>query len=211
MENKVLKTELRDHQIECFEFLNNNPYGGILLPMGTGKTLIYLKLAYEQFKKGQISAIMFAAPKGAYGNFITEVEKHTEQSLLKNIDLVQWVGQNDRKIEEFSKVLLKKDGRLKIFVFNIEAISSKRSRCLAFCTKFLTIHATSFAIDEASCIKNSSSIRTEMALTLSKKAKYRFAITGSAITNSPINLWTIWLSSIRSYWCSYWYCCFSCG
>ena len=159
--------------------------------MGTGKTLIYLKWAYDKYVNGEITAILWAAPKGAYGNFVSEIIAHTSPELKEKIDLVKWVGQNDTRIKVFTEKLLKRDGRLKIFLFNIEAISSKRSRCLAFCNKFLTFHHTAFAIDEASCIKNSTSIRTDMALKLGLKAKYNHAITGSAITNSPIDLWTI--------------------
>lgn len=186
-----ITTKLREHQEEAYEFFEPKEYGGILLPMGTGKTLIYLKWAYDKYLKGEISAIVWTAPKGAYGNFVSEVIKHTSPELKNQIDLVKWVGQDNKRIEIFSQKLLKRDGRLKIFLFNIEAISSKRSRCLAFCNKFLTFHHAAFAIDEASCIKNSSSIRTDMALKLGLKAKYNHAITGSAITNSPIDLWTI--------------------
>lgn len=188
---KYSNTVPREHQLEALNFIetNSRDYSGILLSMGTGKTLIYLSWAYKQFAEGKISAILWGAPKGAYGNFLSEIEKHTPKNLL--IDVVQWVGQNEKKMQEFSQVLLKRDGRLKIFVFNVEAISSKKSRCLAFCQKFIKTHKTSFAIDEASCIKNMSSIRTEMALKLAANADYRHAITGSAITESPIDLWGI--------------------
>lgn len=174
------------HQLECFDMFKDQRYGGILLPMGTGKTLIYISLAVKAYFEEKITGILFLAPKGSYGNFTQEFAKHAPENL--QYDMVQWTGQSGKKEEEL-KTLFERGNKLKVFVVNLEALSRKKTRALNWCTRFVIIHKASVAVDEASKIKNMSAITTGNTIDLGKKAVHKFIITGSGITNSPMDLW----------------------
>ena len=49
---------------------------------------------------------------------------------------------------------------------------------------------TFFVVDESSAIKNRSARRTKACLKLSRLAKYRRILTGTPVTQGPLDLWS---------------------
>jgi SNF2 family DNA or RNA helicase len=79
------------------------------------------------------------------------------------------------------------DFRLKIFVMNVEALSTKKGVDAA---RLFLIGKSMMIIDESTTIKNPQAKRTKNILTIGKEAKYRRILTGSPVTQSPMDLWS---------------------
>ena len=87
---------------------------------------------------------------------------------------------------------------------NVEALSTKKG--VDFAAKFLSSHRTLMAIDESTTIKNPEAKRTKNIVTLGKLATYRRILTGSPITNSPLDLFSqaVFLDNYILGFDSYW-------
>lgn len=179
----------RDYQKECFEMMKDANYGGILLPMGTGKSAIASAVATHKYRNGKITALLIFSNKGSYRTWDTDqIPKHMPSDMPKHA--VYWdTGTNMKRVKDFKR-LYTPEKELKILIVNIEAISTKRSSAIAEIFKFLSKHRVMTVIDESSTIKNLSSARTDHAILIGEKSAYRYIMTGSSITNSPLDLWS---------------------
>ena len=72
-------------------------------------------------------------------------------------------------------------------VMNVEAFSTKKGNDFA---KLFLIGRSMLIIDESTTIKNPQAKRTKHILSLSKEATYRRILTGSPVTQSPMDLWS---------------------
>ena len=70
---------------------------------------------------------------------------------------------------------------------NVEALSTKKGVDAA---RLFLIGKSMMIIDESTPIKNPQAKRTKNILTLGKDAKYRRILTGSPVTQSPMDLWS---------------------
>jgi SNF2 family DNA or RNA helicase len=78
---------------------------------------------------------------------------------------------------------------IKIFVMNIEALSTPRGTQVAYA--FLCKNpANIMIVDESTTIKNRKATRTKNILMLAKDAKYKRILTGSPVTKSPMDLFS---------------------
>jgi len=94
---------------------------------------------------------------------------------------------NIDKPKDYYKLNESKD--LKIFLINVEALSTKRG--FEGCIDFLRKHKLNFVtIDESTTIKNRQAKRTRNILALTKLSYVRRILTGSPITKSPLDLYT---------------------
>ena len=69
---------------------------------------------------------------------------------------------------------------------NVEAFSTKRGSDFA---RLFLIGRSMMIIDESTTIKNPKAKRTKAILDLRKETKYRRILTGSPVTQSPMDLW----------------------
>ena len=87
---------------------------------------------------------------------------------------------------------------------NVEAFSYDFGK--EFARRFLDSHNAMMAIDESTTIKTPTSNRTKNILKLRTLAKYRRILTGSPVTNSPLDLYSqcqflgSWLLNTDSYY-----------
>ena len=86
-------------------------------------------------------------------------------------------------------MLLNNSKTLKIFLINVEALSTKRG--FNACVEYLKKNKLNFVtLDESTTIKNRSAKRTKNILGLSKLSHIKRILTGSPITKSPLDLYT---------------------
>jgi SNF2 family DNA or RNA helicase len=78
--------------------------------------------------------------------------------------------------------------KLKIFIINVEAFSTPKG--VKFTENFILGHQVLFAVDESTTIKNPKASRTKAITKLAKNTKYRRILTGSPITQSPLDLYS---------------------
>ena len=176
------KTKPYEHQRNALNESAQKVQWAYFMEMGTGKTKVTIdNLAYLYLKK-EIQSVLVIAPKSVYTVWETEIETHIPTEI--NYKIYKW---NIDKPKEYEK--LNKYEHLRIFLINVEALSTKRG--FEGCVDYLTKNTKNFVVlDESTTIKNRSAKRTKNILGLRKLSYIRRILTGSPITKSPLDLFT---------------------
>ena len=176
------KTTPYEHQRNALNQSAEKTQWAYFMEMGTGKTKVTIdNIAYLYLQK-KITAALIVAPKSVYTIWESEIEVHMPDVLKYKI--YKW---NIDKPKDYYKLNESKD--LKIFLINVEALSTKRG--FEGCIDFLRKHKLNFVtIDESTTIKNRQAKRTRNILALAKLSYVRRILTGSPITKSPLDLYT---------------------
>ena len=176
------KTKPNEHQRNALETSAEKAQWAYFMEMGTGKTKVTIdNMAYLFFKR-KINSALIIAPKSVYTNWQSEIETHLPDVLKYKI--FKW---NIDKQKDYYALEQFKD--LKIFLINVEALSTKRG--YQACVEYLTTNKLNFvALDESTTIKNRSAKRTKNILGLQRLSLVRRILTGSPITKSPLDLFT---------------------
>jgi len=181
------KTEPYEHQKDALKKCWNKESFAIFAEMGTGKTKIALDNACILYNRGKIDRLLVVAPKGAYMNWVDlEIPTHVPDYIEKKV--LAWKQSTSAQYRQDLKDI--KDSSnfdFKIMVMNVEAFSSKKGLDYA---KLFLIGRSMMIIDESTTIKNPQAKRTKSILSLRKETKYRRILTGSPVTQSPMDLWS---------------------
>ena len=113
------KTKPYEHQRNALNESAEKVQWAYFMEMGTGKTKVTIdNIGYLSFK-GKINAALIIAPKSVYTIWETEIETHMPNAIKYKI--YKW---NIDKPKEYEK--LNKYEHLRIFLINVEALSTKR-------------------------------------------------------------------------------------
>lgn len=181
------KTKPFQHQDEDFKRSRDSDEFALFLEMGLGKSKIVVDTAAWLYATGKIDAVFILGNKGSYRNWVTnELPTHMP-------DYIEWAGTYwdsgaNTELKKSYDMLLMPMEPLKIFVMNIEALAFERSYKLA--ESFVNCHKTLMVIDESTTIKNRDAKRTKAAIKIGRKANYRRILTGSPVTNNPLDLYS---------------------
>ena len=180
------KTEPYEHQKDALKKCWNKESFAIFAEMGTGKTKIALDNACILYNKGKIARLLVVAPKGTYMNWVDqEIPTHVPDYIERNV--LAWKPNITDKYEQQLKAIRDvNDYKFKIFVMNVESLSTKKG--IYYAKLFLT-GKSMMIVDESTTIKNPQAKRTKNILSLAREAKYRRILTGSPVTQSPMDLW----------------------
>ena len=179
------------HQITALEKSKTKAKFAYFCEMGSGKTKMMIDDAAIMYNNGHIQALLVLAPKAVYSNWTNnEIPEHMSPSVSYAMN--QWISSSSKfhtkQTEEF--VVKKHEGRLSIFIVNIEAINFPK--CLTAVSKFIATHKGNvmIALDESTVIKNHEAKRTKKAVKLAEMCKIKRIATGSPVTNSPLDLYS---------------------
>ena len=176
------KTKPYEHQRNALNESAQKVQWAYFMEMGTGKTKVTIDNLSYLFLKKEIQSVLVIAPKSVYTVWETEIETHIPTEI--NYKIYKW---NIDKPKEYEK--LNKYEHLRIFLINVEALSTKRG--FEGCVDYLTKNTKNFVVlDESTTIKNRSAKRTKNILGLRKLSYIRRILTGSPITKSPLDLFT---------------------
>lgn len=189
MKNYKFKTEPFDHQRKALEDSWAADYYALFMEMGTGKSKVAIDTIGALYKAKRVSAALILAPKGVYDNWVKgEIPTHLPDDIERMV--VRWTPSTAKKFQDEMKSLVYEpfDG-LKVFVMNVEALSTPRGTKAAY--MFLTKNpANIMVVDESTTIKNRKATRTKNIMMLAKEATYRRILTGSPVTKSPMDLYS---------------------
>jgi len=189
MRDYKFKTKPFDHQKKAWEDSWAADYYALFMEMGTGKSKVAIDTIGALYKAEQVSAALILAPKGVYDNWVKgEIPTHLPDDIERMV--VRWTPSTAKKFQEEMKELVYEPfNGLKVFVMNIEALSTPRGTKAAY--MFLTKNpANIMVVDESTTIKNRKATRTKNIMMLAKEAKYRRILTGSPVTKSPMDLYS---------------------
>mgnify|MGYP000011616605 CR=1 FL=1 len=185
--NNKFKTKPYRHQEEAYRRSANKTAFAYLMEMGTGKSKSLLDDIARLYTEDQIDFAIIIAPKGVYRNWLElEIPAHFWESIPTSVSSWQSPMTKGRK-DEIKEMCAATD-KMKVFVMNVEAFSSIRGREAGewFGRKFGARGL--IAVDESTTIKNHKAKRTKALIKLSRSFKYKRILTGSPVTNSPLDL-----------------------
>ena len=176
------KTNPYKHQRDALQESANKTQWAYFMEMGTGKTKVTIDNFSYLYLLNKINTVLIIAPKSVYTVWESEILLHMPSEIKHKI--YKW---NIDKPKDLTK--LNNHEGLKIFLINVEALSTKRG--LDGCIDYLTKNKLNFVVlDESTTIKNRTAKRTKNILKLRILSARRRILTGSPITKSPLDLYT---------------------
>lgn len=197
------------HQLDVFNRHKDDLYHGFLMDMGTGKTKLTIDNACYLYHMGWVSAILIVAPKGMYHQWaygqdnpkkptghrstwpthkLREWDKDATELAHRNSFVYVWDNSGSARNMKQQQLLFDRGAKdLKVLIMNTEAFSTAKG--VAFAEKFVRAFKTFMAIDEASLIKHHTAKRTKSLIHIGGYARYRRVLTGTPITNSPLDVY----------------------
>ena len=186
------KTKPYAHQTEAWGKSWDKPYWALFAEMGTGKSKITLDTIGALYEDGRIDAALILAPKGVFDNWITgEIPTHLPDRIPRQV--MRWQPNITKRYrEELREFALKsptREKKLRIFVMNIEALSTSKGADTALA--FVKHNPDCVVVvDESTTIKNRQAKRTKNIVKVGRAAKYTRILTGSPVTKSPMDLFS---------------------
>jgi len=186
--NYKFKTKPYKHQLRALERSWDKEYFAYFMEMGTGKSKVLIDNASMLYDKGDINGLLLIAPKGVYKNWYkNEIPTHMVDHIEKKVVLWETSNSSTEQIKKLNS-LFSTGTDFHILIMNVEALSYPKAT--EFARRFLSSHKAMMAIDESTTIKTPTANRTKNILRLKPLTKYRRILTGSPITNSPLDLYT---------------------
>lgn len=186
MTDYVFKTTPFKHQSDVFKSSRDRDAFALLMEQGTGKSKVTIDTTCWLYNTGKIDAVLIVAPNGVNRNWvINELPAHVPDYIQY---AAAWYCSGPNKKEEESICRVKKHQGLKVIAMNIEAMATPKG--VDFAKNFLLSYRTMLVVDESSTIKNPKAIRTKNLLKLSHLAKYRRILTGTPVTQGPLDVFT---------------------
>ena len=186
------KTKPYAHQTDAWTASWDKRYWALFCEMGTGKTKITIDTMGALYEAGRIDAALILAPKGVFDNWVTtEIPVHLPDRIPHQI--MRWqpniTNRYREQLRDFALPHAKREKKLRIFVMNIEALSTPKGAetALAFVKHNPDVLV---AVDESTTIKNRQAKRTKNIVKVGRAAKYTRILTGSPITKSPMDLFS---------------------
>ena len=178
------KTKPYKHQEDAVKRYVDKDYGALFCEMGTGKTKIILDIIQNS---ADLVDVFVTAPNGLHHNWaINEIPTHVH----KDVAVYCWKGpiKSKRGNQEFNQFL--RSDKSRMFLINIEALRTNAGYKASEQFLLASKNESHFIVDESTCIKNPKAMQTKAVLRLSQNADKRWALNGTPITQSPLDLFT---------------------
>jgi len=174
------KTEPRPFQMDGYHAVYGKRAFGLYMDMGTGKTKETIDIVSALNMEGHVQALLVVCKLSLSINWRDEFEKHCPVPYAIRLHTNDKSGFQDWLWEN-------KDVDLKVYIVGTESLSA--GSAFEFAEKFLLLNAkTMCVVDEAHMISNYKAVRSERAVTLGRMSDYRAILTGTPITEGPMNL-----------------------
>ena len=197
------KTKPYAHQEDALQRSYNKKNYAYFMEMGCGKSKVLIDNIYWLWQQKEIDTAIIVAPKGVYMNWKnSELPIHLPDDI--DADIYLWKANptiNEKK--KLSEGVIKRD-KFRILLMNVESFVTKKAPM--FLESFTHRSEFMLAIDESTTIKNVKAKRTKAIMKFGETAKYKRILTGSPITQSPLDLYSqcAFLSKSLLGYDSYW-------
>ena len=180
------KTEPYQHQRTALTLSADAEYFALFMDMGTGKTKVIIDTAAYMYSHDMIDAVVAVAPNGVHRNWVlNEIPVHMPDYIDYKAHWYQATGGGKKQKQLWESVF--SHSGLRIFCFNVESASNKKGQAeLRTCVQNGRVL---FVIDESQRIKTPGAKRTQFLVNLARHAEFRRILSGSPITQSPLDLY----------------------
>lgn len=190
----------RAHQKEAIDRFSDKEIMALFFEMGCGKSLTLLRIAEAKWKAGEIDGLLVIAPNDVHRQWYDELVNGTESGEELSVPFeAQCFGGRGGQ----DTVYPFRDGLFWFLSVNVDTFStqSKWREVVDWATSYRIM----VAVDEATTIKNPKSKRSQRILyefnktvrsrgrviSTEKICPYRAALTGTPVTNGPVDMWAI--------------------
>ncbi len=150
--------------------------------MGTGKTKVVIDTVSALWLESKVSQVLVICPVSIQSNWGEEIAKHSPIDAEVHV----YRPQQHKKYEKW---LLNTDSsKIRWLIVGTESLSAGKAADTAY--KYALCGRTYSAVDESSRIKNIDAKRTEQAIKIGKASSYRSIMTGTPITQGPLDLFS---------------------
>lgn len=191
-----------DHQVKWFEETKDKQYWALFWEMGTGKSKVIIDTLAHNFSLGKIDRALILAKKGEYGNWhYDQLPKHWPDelpyaSVIYDSYKVHLVSFR----EEMSTFLQLPSDTMKFLIVNVESLNSTRDKrkrrvqserrmVQRVLDAFFKSGKAALIADESTWAKDHQSGRSLTVSEYVPKAVLRRILSGTAVTESPMDLW----------------------
>lgn len=185
------KTKPMKHQLEIWEKSRDRPYYALFLQMGTGKSKVICDTAAWLYLEGKIDTLLLTAKKGEYTVWLDQLKDH----MPIDYTVARYRAALREPEKQAIRELVKPNGKLRVLLINIESLANINDEpgvgnkvARAFIKS--KTKGCMFVIDESTSIKSRKSQRTKDALKIARLCEYRRILTGTPITQGPLDLYS---------------------
>lgn len=196
---KVCK-KLFAHQAQAVaKMFKEGKIGALYMEMGTGKTLT----SFEIIARHNFARVLLVVPKALMDSWQEQLDEHTDgEYVYIKWDSVKAATLEWRRIWD----TLKWQTRTAFFCVNFEALQNAdkygqlRNKELTEKLREFCIGDTLLIIDEASKVKSPTANRSKALARIARLCSHRLMLTGTEITNSPLDLYMPWHILDPAFW-----------
>jgi SNF2 family DNA or RNA helicase len=187
----LTKTTSFAHQAQVIQRSKDSPFYALFMEQGTGKTHVVIATMTHLFLESRINCVVMLSPNGIQDNWArNELPTHCILEPDTQMEVAVWHSSDGKKKRDrfIYQCTQTPTDRLLVILANIEAL-----RTVDF-TKIMdkVIKSREFmaVVDESTIIKNPKAMQTKAAIKLAKNAKFTRIMTGTPITQSPLDVWS---------------------
>lgn len=174
------------HQLMAFKLSRLLTEFALFMEQGTGKGWIIVNTAAYLFQQGKITALLVVCPNAMKEPWVEEFQKHLHPDFP--LDVFMWEAKTRHKAEQWIMAVPPGERKLRVLIMNFDALSGDIGGNVA--KLFLSHHVCLFEVDESSKIKSPTAQRTKRIVSLGKLAPYRRIMSGTPITQGPLDLFS---------------------
>ena len=182
IEPMPIKTRPFKHQIAAYNMALNLPAAGLLMEQGCGKTITAIAIVGRRFQRGEVHRLLVVAPASVVPVWPLEFKLHADFShRCRALE-----GPISKRIEELeynSFVHSAAPAPLDVVVTNYEAVW-RMEEALANWNPDMII------CDESQRIKTPGAKQSRAMHRLGKRAKYKLILTGTPVTQGPLDFFS---------------------
>lgn len=171
------------HQEAAFAFaLQEYQHGtgyALLMEMGTGKSLTAVAIAGQLYRDGKIKRVLVVAPLAVVPVWPAELADYA--GFPYHIETLE--GDKKKRLKALQRLTEDKSDALKIAVINYESSWRLKSELAAWAPQMIIC-------DESQRIKEATSAQSKGMHELAEGSRYRLILTGTPVTNSPLDFFS---------------------
>ena len=171
------------HQEAAFAFaLQEYQHGtgyALLMEMGTGKSLTAVAIAGQLYRDGKIKRVLVVAPLAVVPVWPSELADYA--GFPYHIETLE--GDKKKRLKALQRLTEDKSDALKIAVINYESSWRLKSELAAWAPQMIIC-------DESQRIKEPTSAQSKGMHELAEGSRYRLILTGTPVTNSPLDFFS---------------------
>lgn len=182
---------------DTVENLLSNGFHGLLLEMSLGKTKSIIDACKVLHKYEKLNRTIIICPKAITNVWRDEIPLHSPWT-----NILEWDNKKTDRYKRQLKSLI--ENRFPVLIIRLETFQSKNDTLKNFLSEYC-IEPTICILDESNKIKNVMTNRTPRLIEYTKNCLYKVILTGSEITESPLDIFAqfeflspgFWYSSPR--------------